>query len=977
MRGVWAFLLALGEFYPAMALNPGKALTQYSITLWTQQHGLPQDTIRAIAQTADGYLWLGTDEGLARFDGYEFVTFSRDRGQLPSNSVVALAADRNGSLWIGTPGGLTQYRDKRFRTYTQKEGLPGAGVSSLFVDHGGVLWIVAGGNLSRFDGNTFTNFLREREIPMKSIRGVTEDDRHTLYVTGINSVTRYVDGKFVAVFEPETLQADFPAGTLVDHAGNLWVLGVRGLIRRSPDGQTTRYGARQGLSDSFGLSAILQDRDGNIWVGTDGGLARFEDGRFRTRTEEAGDHGAVRCLFEDREGNLWMGSSNGLKRLRDDVFTVYGKDEGLPSDEPNAVFQDRRGNIWVGFLDAGLRRFSPGISDTGSAPAGLANGRVYSIRETRDGEMLVSGREGLTRVKNGIARTFVPPDPQGRKRVYDALQDSRGRLWLALPNGLAELRGEELRSVIPAASPVMLESSFVTLAEDRDGSLWAGTIRGGLWHIAAGGSRLYTMSDGLGSDQIRSLYQDPDGTLWVGTLGGGLNAFRAGRFVRYSARDGLLSDNISKILDDGSSLWLSTTRGICRISKKQLGDFTARRIRELSPVNYGVGDGLRRAQAPPEIGAGGSRHSDGSLWFVTTRGIAVYKPHQRSQTELPPPIHLAETAIAGRPIDWNRAPKLPPGDGRLEIRYSAIHLSAPDRVQYSYKLDGLDSDWVRADARRLVNYNSLGHGHYRFAVRAELPGGAVSEQSYQFDILPHFYETGWFRLLAFLSLGAACWMVYEFRVRQIRSRFDAVLKERLRLAREIHDTLAQAFVGISSQLDALETCLPDDSRPAQIYLDLARRMAQHSLTEARRSVMDLRSADLDNQDLAAALESGTRHWTAGSGVQVEVDVSGNAQKLPDEVEQHVLRIAQEAVTNALKHASPRTIAVNLHLEPKKLKLRVADNGCGFEQEDVFASMGGHFGLIGMRERAERLGGELRLDSQPGMGTQVEVTVPLP
>jgi signal transduction histidine kinase len=329
-----------------------------------------------------------------------------------------------------------------------------------------------------------------------------------------------------------------------------------------------------------------------------------------------------------------------------------------------------------------------------------------------------------------------------------------------------------------------------------------------------------------------------------------------------------------------------------------------------------------------------------------------------------------------RHFDCSAHPRIPPGHGRVEIRYAAIYLSAPERVRYFYKLEGLDSEWIGAERRRTVTYNNLGRGNYRFRVRAEAPDGISNEASYEFELLPHYYESSWFRSLCAALAAMTVWMIYQLRMRHVRSHLAAVLQERLKLAREIHDTLAQAFVGISAQLDALETCLPENLRPAHIYLELARRMSQHSLTEARRSVMDLRSAALNNQDLSAALQCGARNWTQGSAVDVEVDVRGDVRTLSEDVEHNLLRIAQEAVTNALKHAHPSKITVRLLGNDHNLTLRVSDNGCGFEPEDAFVGMGGHFGLIGIRERAERIGGELRLESQPGRGTQVEVSVPL-
>jgi signal transduction histidine kinase len=467
--------------------------------------------------------------------------------------------------------------------------------------------------------------------------------------------------------------------------------------------------------------------------------------------------------------------------------------------------------------------------------------------------------------------------------------------------------------------------------------------------------------------------------LWIATFGGGLNALRDGKFTSYRAQDGLLSDNIGKITDDGESLWLSTTRGICRIAKSRFAEMAAGRRKRLDPESFGVEDGLRSAQCAPGFPAsgGGMRAEDGRLYFTTSRGMAVLDSGARKAPAVAPVVHFVEMTANGDPVDLERAARLDPGRQRLQIRYTGIHLSAPDRVTYSYRLDGVDPSWVDAGARRVINYNSLRQGRYTFRVLARLPGGPASEESYSFELLPQFWETAWFRVLMAAGLALCAWAIYQLRLRQIRSRFTAVLEERARLAREIHDTLAQGFVGISSQLDAVAMCMPPETSPARSYLDLARRMARHSLTEARRSVMDLRASALDGQDLAAAIQSGTRMWTAGSGVDVDVDVSGPAAQLPEEMEQHLLRIAQEAVTNTLKHAGASKIAVKLHMETRKLNMRIVDDGRGFDQEGAFSSRGGHFGLIGMRERAERLGGELRLSSHPGEGTELEVTVPLP
>jgi signal transduction histidine kinase/ligand-binding sensor domain-containing protein len=959
----------------ALALDPHKRLTQYSHRVWTQEDGLPQDTIRTVAQTGDGYLWIGTDEGLARFDGYEFTTFNKANGGLPSNSITALAAASDGSLWIGTPNGLAVYHDRQFRTYTTRDGLPENSITSLAIDHSGTVWIVAGVALSRFEKGGFTNFVPGPKFPVTSVRAVFEDHHHRLWVAGFNTVGRLEDGVFTPVLNESALRGYIVTAMASDQQDNVWIGGTAGVIALSADGATRRYGESDGLPNRS-VRAIWCDHNGVIWAGTNEGLARFEGNRFAVRRQET--FAQVRCIFEDREGDLWVGASTGLSRLRDDLFTVYGKSEGLPSDEPNAVFQDREGRIWVGFHDNGLMQFGGAGSRVFTTRDGLPNNEIFSLRGAPDGDLLIAARQGMARLHKGQFTRYTPNDPLGRTSVFDILEDSHGRIWMATAAGLGVLEAGRYHLAVQSDEPVLV-SAVITLAQTRDGAIWAGTYGKGLWRVQGTNRQLFTTADGLSSDAIRSIYPDADGTLWIGTLGGGLMAYRNGRFQSFTQKDGLLSDNVARVVDDGQALWLSTTRGICRVEKRQLWEFAERKRRSLDVMNYGVDAGLRSAEAVTgyPIGSGACRTADGRLWFSTSGGLAVYDPRSPRHSEMPPSVHVVDMTARGVELNLLRPARLAPDSDRLQIRYSGIHLSAPERVQYSYRLEGLEKQWVSAGSRRLINYNSLPHGNYRFVVRASLPGGSGSEASYSFTLLPRYYETAWFRLLCALALAAFAWAVYQARLRQIRQRFSLVLEERARLAREIHDTLAQGFVGISSQLDAVALSMPAEDSAARRYLEMARRMARHSLTEARRSVMDLRASVLENQDFAAALSAGTRLWTAGVPVDVQVDVTGPQEKLPEDMEQHLLRIAQEAVTNVVKHAGARTILIKLHREARKLYLRIVDDGHGFEQGDAFSARVGHFGLIGMRERAQRLGGELRLASHPGEGTEVEVTVPLP
>ncbi len=794
-----------------LALNPHKAITQFTRTVWTQAQGLPQDTIRAIAQTPDGYLWLGTSEGLARFDGYDFVTFNKNSGSLPGDSVTSLSASRSGNLWIGTGDGLARYSDGHFQTFTPKDGLPPGTVTALAEDHTGVLWVVSGGSLSRLENGKFVTISKESLAPVESARTVYEDPQEQLWVGGVGGVVRRQGGKFSAVLGVEELKGNIITAILKDASG-LWLAGNKGLIRMNPNGSVRLYTTRDGLPTDV-INALCEDRDGNVWVGTYGGLSRLENGRFVSPAQDSKEDAEwVWSLFEDREGDLWVGANSALSRLRDDPFSVYGRTEGLPSDEPIVVHQDPRGRIWVGYQDRGLVEFRPEKYQTYGTGDGLPSNAIFNIRDGRGGDLLISTRGGLSRMHDGRFLNYSVPDPVGRTGVFDAIEDSNGNLWAATASGVYKFDGTQWRAVVRSGSSP--SNYALELLERRDGSIWAGSLLNGLWQITNGKApdakpHLYTADDGLGSNQIRSLYEDGGGALWIGTFGGGLTMLRDGVFHRFTARDGLLSDNIFHVEDDGrGDFWLSTTRGICRIPKQQLQDFSEGKIHTLTPQNYGTADGLRSAQCAPGFpaGGGGTRTSDGNLWFPTGRGLATLNPTsagtgagspEASQTTPTPIAHIVEIDLDGHVAPFQPAAILEPGTGRVQFRYAGIYLSAPERVRYFYKLDGLDEDWISAGTRRLTNYGPLPHGSYRFAVRAVLPGGGASESQFSFEVPPRFFETKWFLWLCITSLAGAIYWEYRLRLKRVHSRFAMVFEERARLAREIHDTLAQGFVGIS------------------------------------------------------------------------------------------------------------------------------------------------------------------------------------
>ncbi len=949
--------------------------------MWSQADGLPQNTIRAINQTADGYLWLGTDDGLARFDGFEFVTYNKDNGALPNNSVRALATGKDGYLWIGTSGGLVRYRDGKFRTFTTRDGLPENLIIALFEDHDGKLWIGAGTRLSLLDNKgKFTTWPAESLLPLRRVASIYEDRSHNLLIAGRGGLTRLTDSRFTPMIVRDVAAEDITS--IVDKNDNFWLGGASGLAERTPDGRISTFSTGDGLPSSA-VRMVTEDRDGNVWAGTTGGLARFEGNRFVLAHDGGKSQDEVRSIFEDREGNLWVGMKNGLNRFRDDAFTNYGRPEGFPSDEPTAVHQDSAGQVWIGYQDAGLVALGPGGARNYTTRDGLLSDEIFSIRETRHHDLLAVTSKGISILHGGRFANYSMPQ-QSVNIPVDVLEDRRGQLWVGAAGGLFAATPSGWRNVLPNMSTANpLDGTAVTLHESRDGTLWAGTWGTGLWQLRDGKMRRFTTSDGLSSERIRSIYEDPDGTLWIGTFEGGLNEYRNGAFAHYTAKDGLLSDNIAQIMDDGAgALWLGTTRGISRVTKQQLRDFRAGKIRALSPVNYTTDDGLRSTQCSSGfwVSEGGTRSSDGRLWFPTARGLATITPDAsvpktQAATLV---VHIVGVAVDGREISTQgTAPTtIRAGSDHLQFRYRGIHLAAPERVRYEYKLEGLDSGWTQAFDRRAIDYRILRHGSYVFRVRASVPGQSPSEAALGFEILPHFYQQTYFIGLCVISLIGGIYGFHQLRLRQMRSRFSLVLEERARIAREIHDTLAQAFVGISSQLDAVAIETGDRSGKAWRHLELARRMTRHSLTEAKRSVVDLRASELRNRDLSSALATAVCQWRSAKSVAIDLDISGVPRKLPEAVQQNVFRIAQEAVNNTMKHASASKIGIHLEMKPRMLSLTVNDDGKGFEPSGTLSPDDGHLGLLGMRERAESLGGDLDLYSQPGKGTRVQVTVPL-
>jgi ligand-binding sensor domain-containing protein/signal transduction histidine kinase len=960
------------------ALDPAGDLGQLSRRAWQTESGLPQNTVHSVAQTSDGYIWVATEEGLARFDGLGFEVFDRQNTpQLKSNDVRALLATDGGVLWACTGAGLARYAGGAWTVYTTAQGLAGDDVLSAYGGRGGSVWVATSSGLSRLKDGDFKNYTTRDGLAGDGVQAVFEDGEGALWVGTSEGLSRFQDGRFESFAATEGFSGGGVNAIVQDAAGRIWAGTSNGLV--SYEGERFRtYTTRDGLPNER-VTALRADREGSLWVGTAAGLSRFRDGAFSNfkAADDALARGIVLCVFEDREGSLWVGTeTGGLHQLGGKKFTTYTTREGLSNDVVKAIYEDRNGDVWVGTYGGGLNHLRGASITNYTTKDGLVSDIVLALYGDAEGTLWVGTPDGLCRFRAGKFDTYTSADGLPNDFVRSIYADAAGDLWVGTRGGLARMRGGEFTTYTTRDG---LPNDFVgTIYQDAAGDLWVGTL-GGLGKFDGQRFTSYTTRDGLSENVVIALYGDAEGRLWIGTNGGGLNLLEGGRFHVFTTQDGLPNDTLYRVLGDGGGrLWMSCNKGVFSLAVKELEEFAAGRLRSLNPIVYGTADGMQTRECSGGGHPSAWRGADGRLWFSTIKGVAMIDPGRVERNEQPPPVVIEQTLVDGEPIASTSRPELPPGISRFDFHYAGLSFVAPEKVRYRYKLEGFDRDWVDGGDRRAAYYTNLGPGEYRFLVVACNNDGVWSQTpaSFAFTLRPHFYRTYWFYALCAVALGLLAWQLYALRVRQMRARFAAVLQERNRIARELHDNLAQEILGVSVQLEIVARLMNTSAESARTHLDRARGLVRSSMAEARRYVWDLRSQTLEDRDLPAALAEMTRRLTAETEVQTQFEVGGMLRPLPPNVENNLLRIGQEAVNNAVRHAHAGNIAVRLVFDATSVRLNVRDDGRGFDTGVYTNGSGGHFGLVGMRERAREMGGEVRVESSPGEGCEVEVSVPV-
>jgi ligand-binding sensor domain-containing protein/two-component sensor histidine kinase len=976
-----AVLIGLVSARAALALDPHRALTQYGHDVWRMAEGLPQNGVLSVLQARDGYLWLGTTSGLVRFDGVRFTVFDKTNTEaIGHNQISTLFEDRGGSLWIGTfGGGLTKLQNRRFTTYTTRDGLSHDVVKAICQDRQGSLWIATlAHGLNRFKDGRFSVYTTANGLPHDDVFSVAPSRDGGVWIATSGGLAHFRDGRFTTYTTQDGLPSNRVVSVYEDRKGSLWAgTRDRGLVRLR-DGGFSVYTAADGLS-SDAVFSIHEDRAGALWFGTkDRGLNRLYDGRFSAYTTKEGlSSDVVYAVVEDREGSLWIGTfGGGVNRLRDARFTVLTTRNGLPHDHVRSVFEDAEGQVWMATFGGGLGRLKDGRITTFSRRDGLPQDRLYCVLRDRRGDLWIgTDGAGLVRRRGGRFTRYTTRDGLAHDNVRALYEDRQGNLWVGTSGGLSRFRDGRFTTYTTADG---LSSDAVhAILQDRTGALWLGTWGGGLNRLQNGTFTTLSKRDGVPNDFILSFYEDAEGSLWIGTLGGGLVRGRAGRFRAYTTKEGLLEDLVYQVLEDGRGyLWISCNKGVFRVSKSDLDQLDRGLVSSVRSVSFGVADGMPSGECANGSQPLGGKGRDGRLWIPTQGGVIVIDPDHLEANHIPPPVVIEELLVDRRPVAVEGQPSLPPGDGDLEFHYTGLSFLVPGKVLFKYKLEGFNGDWVDAGPHRVAAYTNIPPDRYRFRVIAGNADGVWNETgaSFDFRLRPHFHQTWWFYGLVAMTLALAGLGLHRARVRQVEAQFAAVLDERTRMSRELHDTLAQGFAGIAIHLDAAAACPPKGAQELRDHLALARALVRQSLAEARRVVLDLRPQALEHADLATALSEMAGRLTAGSAIRVEA--AGESRRLPSAVESHLLRIAQEAVTNALRHAGAREIRVRLDFGADCVSLRIQDDGHGFEAGTAAQMDAGHLGLVGIRERVARIGGQFTLLSRAGSGTELVVEVPL-
>lgn len=955
----------------ASALDPARAIGQFHHTAWTVNQGAPGQ-VTALAQTADGYLWLGTEIGLYRFDGVRFTRFAPTGDEaFPATSVSTLYAAPGGGLWVGFRyGGVSLIEGARVRHYGQADGLPTSTVFRFAEDGEGRLWAAT------FTGPVALHGQQWRRPPA------------AMAYPGRQARTLFTD-----------------------RAGTLWVATENGMV-------VLRRGARafaRVASEVGRVSQIAQAPDGAIWVAeADGGVRPLARAGAASRAPTPVGADTSAGLIFDRDGVLWATTlGTGLVRRSParagEAFEMFRRSDGLSSDYLQPLLEDREGNLWVG-SSRGLDRFRHANLVPVAMPEGAQDFAIVA-----DGDALLVGtrNHALQRV-DSVSRQPLPL----RSAITAMHRSGEGHLWLGGPAGLWRMRGDRFEEV--SDLPVSVRSGVQAIATTPDGTVWLSLNTPGLHRLRQGHwTHLQDLPDLPSNGSPLAMQVDARGRLWLGFARNVAVVLEQERATTPWTGQALDVGNVTALYEDRHGMWIGGERGLALVAAGRLRNVVPGVREDLRGISGIVADGagdvwfngargvvrVRAADVDGLFGGRGNPHyerfnaldalpgiaaqfrplptaartQDGRLWFATTSGLVSIDPRQIVRNPVAPPVEILAASVDGTAVPIHGGSvDLPAGARNLRIRYTALSLSIPERVRFRYQLEGFDSQWVEGTARSAL-YNAPGSGRYVFRVTASNNDGVWNEQGARLvvTVAPHYWETGWFRVLCVLAVVALPWLLYLARLRQlaarIRTRLDERHRERERIARELHDTLLQSTQGLILRLHASSRKLALEN-PVRQELEAAMRMAERVGADGRERVRGLRG-DVDHaRDLGAALMAVREDAHGLDTPALRLVVEGTPRPMQRSAAEEAYMIGREAMLNAFRHANAGTVQVSLGYGRQAFRLRVHDDGVGFDQDA--GAVEGHWGLEGMHERASRVGGSLAIRSgRPGRGTDIDLQIP--
>ncbi|HEX6051041.1 MAG TPA: two-component regulator propeller domain-containing protein [Gemmatimonadaceae bacterium] len=978
-------LAVLGQAPPSDSIQP-RPIHQLAHKTWVAQDGAPAE-IRVLAQTGDGYLWLGTVSGLVRFDGVRFVPFQpRANDTLPTAGVRALTRGRDGTLWIvWETGAVSHLVGGRLVTFGQRDGL--APAYALAESGDGVMVAGTNAGLARLTNGRWKDVGPEWGFPGTEARAVWFDRSNTLWVESTDRVVyrpadapRFLDPGWP--LQRVAYQAEFAQDT----DGTIWMAEMARSVHT-----LRRVGDTTSISEvKVGAYSLVIDRRGSLWIGSRGdGLRRVPDpsrirgvvvAQFGPEAEQFTEEDGLLSnviwdLLEDREGNIWVASDRGLERFWEGSLVPFTTRGGL---RPRGVFANRDSSVWISaFATKEITRIGPRGRD------GVHEPPCWCYRMAQDSLGGVWAFEDTMVVRfEGLKPTRVPLTG-GQVLAPDAIAiDPSGTVWLTdQALGLVRIIDNRIDPVAPATTI----GRFTALSSDRRGRIWVGSL-GRVILYDHGELTVFGAAEGVKAGQISDVYEDRLGTVWaVGA--GGIHKFEGGRFRTLHGTQGLPDRAAFGITeDDTGAWWLANRAGLLRLAPGELARAFADTGYTLRYRLFDRLDGLPGAIGMTKLKVL-TRSADGRIWVGADEGVAYLDPRHLRGTDMPLNVLVETVRIDGREVAPSELAAVPPGSSALEIDYTATALSFPERVQFRYRLEGADPTWRYVGTRRRAYYTDLAPGSYRFHVSANSGDGRWTDAvaTWSFRVLPAWYQTFWFRALAVLLIGSAGGLAVALVQRkrharaqaELKRQYDIALAERVRIAEDLHDTLLQGFAGVNLQLIAAELALPSEPEVAAATLVRVQRLTEESLREARERVWEMRDAALAHDDLATALEAIARDRTAGMPMDVTVTTTGNSRRLPPSVEDASFRIGREAIVNVVRHADATRMEIHLDFRTNTFSLEVRDNGRGVNpNEATDARRRGHFGLGSIQNRASLMGGRCEVRPRPGGGTVVALELPI-